>query len=427
MKLNKKLLFVFLGFFVIRLVFSISAGFTENYKGQSDSIWLIDFAKKAIQGDFNFYLGRFIASPLYPLFAALHMIIFGDYWNIALVFSQIIISSLSGVFLYKLTERLFNITTISAIATVLYALFPMTLWYVHTFAQETLFQSLYIISVYYLVAAYQNDSLKNLILSSILFSLAYLTKSHVLLFALFIPLILFIYNRDFKKTILYTVIYAGICIAFSAPYGLYNKYKNGVYVLSSNGSSYQFYLGNTEAGYITVVNVPDKDSEDYVKMKNINNTAGYFNGSQHRYDSLITLPQSEKQKAFFADGLHWIKNNPYKFIKMKVYDIALFVMPGVSFRHYPFKEWLLSFLISFPLYLFAYIGIIMALKNNFKEHVYMVSIFFTMLLFSTVWYVQNRFRTITIEPFYIIYASYAIYTLFIKYIPAFLKRNVNNI
>jgi hypothetical protein len=30
-----------------------------------------------------------------------------------------------------------------------------------------------------------------------------------------------------------------------------------------------------------------------------------------------------------------------------------------------------------------------------------------MVLFSVVFYVQNRFRTITLEPFYLIYAAYA--------------------
>ena len=42
-----------------------------------------------------------------------------------------------------------------------------------------------------------------------------------------------------------------------------------------------------------------------------------------------------------------------------------------------------------------------------------------MLIFSTFWYVQNRFRTITLEPFYIIYASYYLN----KYLNNFVKKS----
>jgi hypothetical protein len=92
------------------------------------------------------------------------------------------------------------------------------------------------------------------------------------------------------------------------------------------------------------------------------------------------------------------------------------LVPGVSYRHYEFKYWLFSFLISLPIYVLAYISIIIELKRNWQISSFIFYLVVAMLIFSVVWYVQNRFRTITIEPFYIIYSSPLIYS-FIQRIP----------
>ena len=345
----------------------------------------------------------------------MHKLLLGLYWSLGLILSQIILSSLSGVYLYKIVKLLFHDVRIATCAVAIYAIFPMTLWYVNTFSQETLFQCLFIFSVYYLIAAYKYQNMQALIFSAIFFSLAYLTKSHILLFALFIPLLFLLHIKPIKKAIKFSLIYTCICIIFSLPYGLYNKHQNNSYVLSSNGAGILFYLGNTNAGYISIVDVPEKGSSDYFKMKDITNTAGYFNGQPARYDSIMSLPQSIKQKVFFSDAMSWLKNNPSKLLVLKLYDIFYFLLPGVSYRHYPTKEWIISFLLSLPIYVLAYAGIIINLRKNFKKHFFILALFLTMVLFSVVFYVQNRFRTITIEPFYIIYASSAAIYFFEKY------------
>jgi hypothetical protein len=160
--------------------------------------------------------------------------------------------------------------------------------------------------------------------------------------------------------------------------------------------------------------VPDKNSVEFKKIQNINVTAGYFNGSQNNYDSLLKLPQNEKQNKFFSESFNWIQNNPLKFIELKVYNILFFLVPGVSWRHYTFLNWLFSFVLGAPIYFFAYYSMIRLFKSKNKNFVFIFYIFCSMFLFSTIWYVQNRFRTITIEPFYIVYAAYAMNELIEK-------------
>jgi hypothetical protein len=208
---------------------------------------------------------------------------------------------------------------------------------------------------------------------------------------------------------MHAFIFTVIVIVFSLPFGLYNYFVNGTYVISSNGAGYQFYLGNTEAGYLTIVNVPEKGSVEFEKMEDICRNAGYINGSESKYNSILNQPQKIKQKVFYKEAINWIKLNPMKFVILKLYDALFFLFPGVSFRHYNFFKWITSFIVCAPIYILAYISIYRRCRNNFSKHAWILYLFISMLIFSTVWYVQNRFRTITLEPFYIIYASVYLY------------------
>jgi len=405
MQIRRVAILLFITHLLTRLVFVVANGFYNNMALQADSIWLVKFGDLAASGNFNFELERFIASPLYPVLCGIFKLIFYSHWNTSLIIFQLLLASLSGVYIYKIAELLFKNGKTALVASLLYAIFPLTLWFVNTFSQESIFQSLFIFTIYFLLKSLESPGTVNVIKAAVLFSLAYLTKSHILLFSLFIPLI---YFHRFGLTRLFfknTIIFAAISLAFSIPYGLYHQKANGTYVLSSNGSGYQFYLGNTEAGYKSIVDVPAKESEDYKRIKDINVMAGYFNGDEAKYDSLLRLPQNIKQKSFTNEAYDWIRQNPAKFIQLKIYNLAFFLMPGVSFRHYSLSNWLFSFLLSFPVYLLAYVAIFIEFRKNRVMNSVIIYVFFTMVIFSTLWYVQNRFRTVTIEPFYIIYCA----------------------
>jgi len=401
----KNLLYIlFIIHLLTRIIFILSIGFLNNYDLQPDSIWLVDFGLNSANINFNYELDRFVVSPLFPFLVGLLKIIFGDNWNIMLISIQLIISALSGVYIYKIGTILFNKKT-GLLASLLFSLFPMTLWFTNTFSQECLFQALFIFSIYFLVKSIKETRVKYVIISSIFFSLTYLTKSHILLFSVFIPIIFFHFFNFKKETFTYSIIFATISLLFSVPYGINTYIHHNQYIISSNGAGYQFYLGNTEAGYKSIVDVPKKDTKEYLKIKNINLTAGYINCSHSHYDSIIKLPQKEKQSAFYNEAINWIINNPGKFIELKMYNAFFFIIPGVSWRHYSFNNWVFSFIISFPIYLFAYVSIFIMLRKNNKNGLFILYIFVSMFLFSIIWYVQNRFRTITIEPFYIVYSA----------------------
>ncbi len=408
-------LILFIIHLLTRSIFVFVNGFFNNYALQPDSIWLVEFGlKNAANLNFNFELERFIASPLFPTIVGTLKILFNEHWKVVLILIQLILSSLSGVYVFKIGNLLFN-RKAGLIASLIFAFFPLTLWYTNTFSQECIFQVLFIFSIFYLVKSIKFNSIYYVFISSIFFSLAYLTKSHILLFSIFIPIIYFHLFGLKKQSYIFVLIYAIVSLIFSIPYGVYSYKKHKQYVISSNGAGFQFYLGNTEVGYKTVVDVPRRGTQEFKNMQYV--IVGCFNGSQSYYDSILTLSQKEKQKVFFNEGIKWIKSNPDKFYKLKLYNLLLFLIPGVSWRHYSLGYWISSFLLSLPIYFLAYYAMIKLYLNKDKNLAYILYVFISMLIFSLVWYVQNRFRTITIEPLYIIFASYIIANFIARKLP----------
>jgi len=119
-KLNPVFLFVF--FFVIRLLFAFASHINDHYSILEDGVWLVSLGDKIAEGDFNLDIGRFIASPAYPCFVAAHKIIFGSHWIFFLLLSQLTISSVSGIFFYRIARRLFPLAAAN-VAVLLFGIF----------------------------------------------------------------------------------------------------------------------------------------------------------------------------------------------------------------------------------------------------------------------------------------------------------------
>ncbi len=406
-KLAKPLYFIFFGFLAVRIIFIFITGY-DSCQLCPDCYWIDDLSERALKGNFDFDIGRFISAPFYPCFIALHKWILGSYWDTGLVISQLIISSISGVYLFRLAILLFPKNKNTAyLSTGIFAFFPLTLYWVHTFCTEMLFQSLFIISIYYHVFSVKGGNVKYALLSAIIFSFVFLTKSHILLLTPFIAWSYLTTVKPLSRGIICAICYAVVTLSTTLPFGIYNMRKHKEYVLSSNGMEFHFYTGNSDFGYASIVAVPPKNTAEFIKLRNME--LGFFNGAFH--DSTMALPQLQKQKVYFQYSINWIKEHPEKFLELKAHNLFRFIAPGVSYKQHSFNIWLFSFLISFPIYTFGYLGMIAAIKKDFKSHFYMLGIFISLLFLSVVFYAQNRFRTITIEPFYILYASYGTFLL----------------
>ena len=168
----------------------------------------------------------------------------------------------------------------------------------------------------------------------------------------------------------------------------------GHFLTSHNDEFYEFLTNSENLDPIYLQKLLDLDYE--VFDKNINND----------------LTHSQKQKIYLFEGLNWIKENPKKNIELIFLNLKNFLIPGVNIKFYSTIIWLISFMISLPIFLFAYIEIIKRVLLKFKENLVILSIFFSMISFVVFFHHQGRFRTVTIEPLYIIYASSFIVNVF---------------
>ncbi len=349
--------------------------------------------------DFNIIV--FIPSPLAILFIAFFKIIFGKYFISAIVYFQIILSAVSGIYLYKTALLLFDQLT-AIITAMLYAVFPLTFYWVFTLGQDTIFQCALIIFSYYFLKAVFESSLKLLILSAFIFAIAFLTKSHILLGAFLLPLVIWLnVKKNAVTRLVYIVVFTAISFACTIPFGLFTLKKYGTYALSSTGTGCHFLCGHNDDFYMLSTDPPPLNSPEYIALLDNYN----YKVFRPILDTVDRIPVKDIQSIFLKEGIQWSRQHPDKLTRITLLNLYNFLMPGVNIHHYTFNRWLAALLISLPVYLLAYIGIVKALYKDFSKHSYILFLFTSILVLSVVFYSQNRFRTITLEPFYLLYAA----------------------
>tara|TARA_Y100000996_G_C22445119_1_gene611501 strand:- start:191 stop:997 length:807 start_codon:yes stop_codon:yes gene_type:complete len=256
----------------------------------------------------------------------------------------------------------------------------------------------------------KNLNIRNLIISAVIFSLTFLTKSHILIFSVFIPLvILFLNYIELKKKIFHIILFTSICLIFTLPYGLYNLKVNGVYVFSSNGFGGLFILGHNEDAYVNHIKTPKIGTDEAKRLKNVD-----YKILKTLEDKIFKSSPNEVQKIYFKEGMNWIKENPTKSKELLIFNFKRFFSPGVHKSWYSFNTWLLSVILSSPIMIFGYLGLIMLLLNNFNKYSWILYLFFSLLIFSLIFYYQGRFKVITLDPILILLSAYSFHKIILR-------------
>ena len=395
--------FIFFIAFLTRLFCANFSG-VENFSG-SDWSRYDQFSDNIINGNFNLDTGLFITAPLYSYIVALFKVFLGSNFSFGLEIFQIILSSISVIFLSLTANLIFKNNLIAKLTAILFCFYPMTLYVVHLFSQESIFQSLLVISLYFGVRYQKKQYKRDLILFSLLISLTALTKSHILLAFPFILVLLMLNKKSliegFKDCIYFLFIFGILTL----PNGLYNYKVNNIYTFSSSGAGAHFFVGHNDDVYKFIVDPPPYGSKEHTKLKSMD--FEYAKKIKH----LDGFSPGDRDQEFFRLGINWIYSNTEKNTELFFTNLKNFITPGVNKHHYPYIKWLLSFVICAPIFLLAYTEIMRLSIRSFSEHSFVIILFISMLIFSVLFYSQNRFRVITIEPWYLMYASSALINL----------------
>lgn len=407
---------IFLLFFITRFLFLKITGF-DNFQLQPDSRWFNDQSNEVLRGNFNLLRPLFITAPFFSYFQALIKFIFSTHWLIILELLQLAIASLSGVYFYKLSKLILKDELSSLISCVIFCFYPPTLWLVGTFTQDIWFQSFLIIFFYFFINSLENNCIKNLIISAIFFALTFLTKSHILIFSIFIPVIIYLKkNISFYVKIKFIILFILISFAATLPYGIYNLKVNKTYVISTNGLGGTLLVGRNEEAYLNHVKLSEITEEQKVRFRDTN--YAIFNEIKYK---LKDLNPSEVQNLYLNEALKWIASNKKKNFELTMNHVKRFFTPGLSKYWQPHNIWLISIIISTPLYILAYISILKFLILDFRNNAWILGLVLSILIFSAVFYFSGRFRVITLEPYYIIFASYYISNIIKKKLKSYEK------
>lgn len=393
-----EVIFIFCLAFIFRYLFSIFSGI-DNFDGPDNYRYLVQ-SDAILEGNFNLEEKLFITAPLFPYLLAFFKWAFASNYIIALEAFQIFLSSISVIFLMFTSNLIFNNKRVALLTGLVFSMYPITLYYAHQFSQESIFESLFIISIYFFSLFLSTRSSIDLIIFSIIYSLALLTKSIILLIFPFLILAMLFKFRLSAKTILQVCSSVLIIFVLTLPYGVYNKIVNNSYVLASSGQGGHFLTGHNDDFYTYVTNPPAKESAEYQRLKNMD-----YKIFDELDEEVKDRDHKYQQDIYLNAGIKWSLENPRKALELTWINLRNFITPGFNFFHHPFNLWLLTFLMSVPIFIMAYLEIVRMLLAKPYDHLVIVSIFLGMLSVALIFYAQNRFRAVTIEPYYLIYFS----------------------
>lgn len=395
---------------IVRILFKALSGY-DNYELFVDAHRYDILSTQILYGNYNLDIVAYLSAPLYSYTLAFFKSISMNYWETITVAYQFIMISISAVYIHKIALHLFKNKLQGIVAALVYIFYPLTLWLNFTFTQETTFQAYFIFFIYYFLICIDSKRFTSLILSTLFLSLALLTKSHILILIPFISLI-FIANRNLKYAILFPL----IVFIYTIPHGLVNLKLHDIYTFSSHGNASFFLLGHSDETYYCLTERAGDLGEFSVYGCD---PSFVFDTSyvDHTYGKINLLPVRQRDQLRKKIAFDWIKNNPTKYLKLKLIGIERFLLPGLDRRQYRFSYFSLSLIIGLLIYIPGYYHLYNQLRTGWKRHLLLPSIVVVIGAIFIVFFPVNRFRVITLEPLLIVYAS----CFYIKLIPEKIK------
>ncbi len=397
-KCQKSYFSIFLACLLSRLIFKWITG-NEAFEMFGDAIRYDILSQNIIEGNHNMDLIAFVVSPLYPYTMAFAKILFPIQWEQLMILYQFILVSISAIYIYKISKLLFKSHTTALLAASAYILYPLTLWYNYTLSQETSFQSYFIIFSYYFLDFIIHKKNKSLYLSSLFLCLSFLTKSHI---TLLLPFLVFLVYRF--TNIRYTLAFLGLSMLMFLPQGILNKTIYNSWGISNFASGSLFLVGHSEETYPCLTRKIYEYPQIIEDGCNLNLIfhAPYDFG---KYGQVNQLHLPQRNSIRYKMAFSWIFNNPLKFLELKLNGIYRFIVPGLDYRVYSdFKFWV-SLILGLLIYIPAYLQLYKCIKSKSTHSYYSLSVMITIGLIFIIFYPQNRFRVITLEPLLICYAS----------------------
>jgi len=310
--------------------------------------------------------------PLYPFFLSVIYAIFGQNFLLARI-GQVIIASLSVVFLYFLTKEIFD-KKVAFIAGLI-SCFNFTL-IISTglFGSEILYIFLSLLVLIYLIRGIKYEKIVYFIISGIFLGLSALCRPTILAFIPFIFVGLFVTNR-IKNFWFFSIIMIFVSFLVIFPWTIRNYLLYKQFVLISTNGGYMFWIG-LHPGATGDYHFPEDQSNPLYKLKD----------------------EVEGNKIGYNEGMNFIKKYPKEFIKL------IFIKSHQFWNMWPVGK-PKSIKQHFLYVILSIIGVFLSVKRwNKLIFIY----FYIIATWGVHTIVHSGYRySVPLIPFLCIFASYA--------------------
>ncbi|MDH3892151.1 MAG: tetratricopeptide repeat protein [candidate division Zixibacteria bacterium] len=312
--------------FLARLVYlfelSLQPGFTAP---MIDEKWHWEWAQGILSKSF-WGEGAYFRAPLYPyLLAFLHFITGGSIFFSKLL--QSILASGTSVFVCLIASRLFNRIT-GIVAGIAYALYGPLLFYETMFLIPALFLFLITWGMYRVVEFRHAMSVRNWLVTGLLFGVAALARPNILLV---VPVLMgwlyFVRQSETAATARLKrplVMLIGVLIAV-LPVTVRNLIVTGDPILISSQGGINLHLGNNQVADGLTMIMPEVDLNESVSWREF----GIVTKAAAQREAGRELSEAEQSSFWTAKALSFIANNPARFLDL-VWRKSVYLVCGLE-------------------------------------------------------------------------------------------------
>jgi glycosyltransferase involved in cell wall biosynthesis len=334
----------------------------------------------------NFYQGKGFMdgssyrSPLYPFLMGLFFHIFGHTPLLFKLF-QGILGSFIPVFLFYIGRNLFN-RRVGGFAALFSMADPVLVHYTSQFLTETLFFVFLLGLLTLLSDSHFREKIKerktlyvNLAVMGLLTGLGTLTRSVFISFPIVIGLwLIFALKMSLLNSLKNTALIIIFCFFTLSPWMARNVFVHGKFIPLTTNFGVNLWIGNNPEA-----------------------TGGYHIPASGIDESVLSMPEWERNNIFLSRAVSFILTNPSDFLRITLRKMILYWDP------YPHTTTRLIFILLVPLSL---MGIFLYWKRYPVSRI----LLFTIIYFyctTVIFFTAHRFTILTL-PFLILYASSAV-------------------
>ena len=367
--------------------------------------WSILFNNFQEYNSYSYYIfnGKHIPSsympPLYFIFLYLNKILSMNLINFLYLvfFNQVLLSTLSVYFFYKICKNFFN-DNISLIGTLVFSLFPLMIYSNGLVSSATLQLFLYLLFFNsYLVFLDGKVDLKGILILSIICSLNLILRGEFIIIFFFSIFYFILINR---KKALSGILVLILSFSLISPYILRNfDNTNKLHIVNSSG--YALWKGNNPLAKVEGFHNP-LHPDARTNWPNIIEFESLYN----QLDKIEKneMYEIERDQTFKREAFKNITSNKIKYLKLYIKKIFSFYLIDLesSLKNY------YNIIHIIPILIFGIMsvpGVIIAFKKNNYKIKYLILMTLILIFFISVFFILPRYK-ISIISFQILFSMF---------------------